>query len=75
MEGATSSLLDNGVLGAVAVLLIVALGVLWRENKGLQDKLYRDAKDTLTGSINAQNNLANALDKLTDKIETGGRNK
>lgn len=70
MEQATNTVLETGVVGAIAVILLGAVIVLWRENKQLQEKLYTDAKETATASINAANAVANSITGLTDKIET-----
>jgi hypothetical protein len=55
-------------MGAVIVALSLAVGVLWRENKKLQEKLYSEVKETAVASINAQNAVANSITNLTEKI-------
>lgn len=75
MEQATSTILEQGVLGAIIVALAIAVIMLWRENQKLHEKLYKEAKETATASISAQNSVANSISNLADKIEASRRDR
>ena len=64
MDGVSSTFLDEGVLGAIIVVLGFVVVSLYKQNQTLQ----RETRDTLREVIPA----VAALDKALDYIQRGG---
>lgn len=69
VEKASDQLLNQGVLGAVVVLLLVAIGILWREVK-----IERDARiDEMKESIGLAREMRETVETVVSAVKGRSR--
>lgn len=73
MEQIATTFLEQGLLGAIIVVLFTIVVYLWRENNRLRDLMLASALETLEKTITALNENSQTSRLLTEKIESAKR--
>lgn len=69
MDGIFSKLGDYGVLGIVCIILLIAVGALWKRLSEVQDARFQDMKESNNQLITLARDLDGTLNALKGVVE------
>lgn len=69
MDGIFAKLGDYGVLGIVCVVLLIAVGALWKRLSEVQDARFQDMKESNNQLITLARDLDGTLNALKGVVE------
>ena len=69
MDGIFGKLGDYGVLGIVCIILLIAVGALWKRLSEVQDARFEDMKESNNQLITLARDLDGTLNALKGVVE------